>query len=72
MHLTYVLTDKCIDQYNVVSEDELSMTYTAIWATQADYDEYDVDSVLELFWASRDDYYNSMSVIMGPVTMSVI
>jgi hypothetical protein len=63
---TYIDLNKHIS-YNIThSEDGLRMLYEGIWIDRAAFDEYDVDPDLVPYWNLRNEYYESVGIIVGP------
>ncbi len=72
LDLTYVQPGYLISQNNEVSEDGLTLTYTAIWQDLQSYQQYDTDPVLQVFWDERDAYYAANNVVMSEIDIQQI
>lgn len=70
LNVNYRATGKLIDDQFEESTDGLSKTYTAIWASLEDYNEYDTDPVFVGFWEARDIYNESVGITATPVEIS--
>lgn len=68
----YVVSGKLLAEQTTFSEDRLTMTYTAVWATQEDFDEYDTDPQLVAFWAARDAAHLDSGVTALDRTIEVL
>ena len=62
---TYIDSKKLISHHTNYSEDGLQMFYSGVWASRADFDEYDVDPDLTLYWDLRNTYYESVGITVG-------
>jgi len=65
----YKITGKCITENSEVSNNGLTLTYTAEWATIEDYEEYSADPILINYWAQRNEYYFENGVTVGPTVI---
>ena len=63
---TYIDSGKHISRKVTFSEDGLQMFYEGVWASRADFDEYDADPDLIPYWNARDEYNKIFEIIIGP------
>ena len=63
---TYIDSNKHISYNITYSEDGLKMFYEGVWIDRAAFDEYDVDPDLVPYWDLRNQYYDSVGIIVGP------
>jgi len=63
---TYIDSGKHILFNITYSEDALKMFYEGDWIDRAAFDEYDVDPDLVPYWDLRNEYYESVGIIVGP------
>jgi hypothetical protein len=52
----YYATGKCIALNMSASADNLTLTFTGLWATAADHDEYMADTILQTYRSARVEY----------------
>ena len=64
----YIETGDLISQWKDISDDVLTMTYNAIWASREAFDRHDNDPVLKDYWDQRDVYCESNNIVLGPQT----
>jgi len=70
MQSVYYATGKCISQNFSHSVDELTLTYTGLWESEAAYDEYDTDAILSLYWAAKDEYSLANGIVKGQLVIT--
>jgi hypothetical protein len=68
----YYATGKVLSEVTGVSPDGLTFTWTGIWESEAAFNEYDIDSVLNTYWVLKDDYNTSVDIIKGPLEIQTI
>lgn len=64
----YIDTQKLLSQWWEQSQDQLVMTYKAVWISREAFDEYTNDSVLQQYWIERDLYCDQNNITIGPRT----
>ena len=68
----YFTTGKCIGQTLVESVGRLELIYTGNWLDEASYNEYDIDPVLNTYWAVKDLYNTGCGIIKGPLSFKTV
>lgn len=68
----YQSTGKVINWDMNISEDQLTMNYSAYWRSLEEYHEYDTDPLLDPYWDLRDEYCNLLNITIGPKILDVI
>lgn len=72
MATEYYATGKVISENSSLSPDGLTHTWTGVFDNETSFNEYDVDSVLNTYWAVKDDYNLSVNIIKGPLESQII
>ncbi len=61
----YYDTGKLLSEKKITDESNLILTYKSLWNSRSDFDEYDNDPVLTLYWSQRDDYNRVNNIVTG-------
>lgn len=59
---TYRATNQLISEVSVLSMDKLSLSYTAVWDTQAHYDVFKADPIMVAYWALINAYRHANGI----------
>lgn len=58
----YKADGRLLSETTTLSEDKLTLTYSALWASKEAYDTYKADSAMVAFWAERKAYNESKNI----------
>jgi hypothetical protein len=68
----YAAEGKFLGRQVTVSPDKLSLTWSGLFRDQAAADEYDTNTVLAEYWATRDAYLTSVGITKSDVITSQV